>query len=188
MPMTKIFFSRSLWLPAAILACALSIPDVVARPWGRTPQVLAQDYSIINDNRGNGELVLIFWVNGPSMPKTANSAAMLDLLDKYTVIGVVHAKVSKEGTMSFDDPTAPQAMDQENHLADPMKNESLPPTVVGALAVMQSMFGRSLGALGAGVKWHTFEGLAAHSCSKGKLTVMYAGEKYFYDLPMPGCS
>ena len=64
----------------------------------------------------------------------------------------------------------------------------MPPAMVGVLATMQSTFARALGPFGQGVHWYAFDSGSVRACEKGGISVQFAGEKYTYDTPVPGCA
>jgi hypothetical protein len=153
------------------------------RQWAHNPTDLASDYLTINDNRGNGEIVLIMWLAAPRFAKGPTQ----DMLNKYVMIGVAHAHTTKEGTMNFDRTATLDAATADGNKLTLLDAGTMPPTVVGAMATMQSVFGRALGQFGQGVQWFAFDGNAAQACTKGQLSIPYAGEKYTFDTPVPGC-
>ena len=81
-------------LGALALVCLVS--PAHPRQWARNPSAVAQDYLVINDNRGGGETVLMLWMAPPMMPSGPATKAAAELLDKYVVLGVVHSHGSKE--------------------------------------------------------------------------------------------
>jgi hypothetical protein len=173
------------WTLAIPLAISLStVGPSHARAWPRGGPS-ASDYLLINDNRGNGEVVLVYWIAPPMMP--AASQAARDLLDKYIVIGVVHAHGTKEGSFTFDRPSTLEARGAQDEPLQSLDMDTMPPAVVGTLAVLKSSFSRSLGTFGQGMQWFVFGGGSVHACSKGGMAVLFADEKYTYVTPVPGC-
>lgn len=157
------------------------------RNWSKNPVNLAQDYTVITDNRGNGEIVLLIWLASPIVPASPTSEAGKELLDKYIVLGVVHAHFAKDGTATFDNIDKLGARGGDGHPLAALSTDTMPPTIVGALAALQSAFGRSLGQLGQGTKWFVFDSGNTHPCTRGRLSVPFANEIYTYDTPIPGC-
>jgi hypothetical protein len=186
--MTKLVHTRARSISFALVALLLTVAPTQSRTWSRNPVNLAQDYSIINDNRGNGEIVLIIWLAPPMISKGPSSQAAGEMLDKFIVLGVVHAHTSNDGTMTFDRISTLGAQDKTGQPLNALNVNTMPPTVVGALATIQSLFGRSLGPLGQGVQWFAFDSGTVHACTKGGMSVPFAGETYTYDMPIPGCS
>ncbi len=178
---------RICWIPCALVALLSVIASAQSRPWSRNPINLAQDYLIINDNRGHGDIVAVMWIAPPLIANEPTTQAARDMLDKYVIIGVVHGHISKEGTFTFDQITELETADKRGQPLKALNANTMPPIITGSLAMVQSIFTRSLGSLGQGVHWFAFEGGAAHACAKGGLTVSYGGEKYTYDTPIPGC-
>ena len=175
---------RAVWLFALFVGLASSTSPVQCRIWSRNPVNLAQDYGLILDNRGNGEIVFIIWVSPPMLPST--SSETLEILDKYVLIGVVHVHSTKEGA-KFDRIGTLEVRDGDGQPLKTQATDALPPTVVGVFATMQSAFARSIGAVGQGTQWFVFEGGTVHACAKGSLSVLFADEEYTYNTPIPGC-
>ena len=157
------------------------------RSWSKNPVSLAQDYAVINDNRGNGEIVLLMWLAPPIVPTSPATEMGRELLDKYIVLGVVHAHFAKDGTTTFDSIDRLEARDGDGHPLTALSMGTMPPAIVGALAALQTAFGRSLGLLGKGTQWFVFNSGDVHPCSHGRLSVPFANEIYTYDTPIPGC-
>jgi len=105
----------------------------------------------------------------------------------YVVIGVAHAHTAKDGTISFDRTTTLDAANAEGNKLTLLDASTMPPTFVGAMATMQSVFNRALGQFGQGVQWFAFDGSPMQACTKGRLSIPFAGEKYTFDTPVPGC-
>jgi hypothetical protein len=164
-----------------------SVPPAESRVWSRNPINLASDYLVIQDNRGGGELAIVFWLAPPMIPNPGQAVAAVELLDKYVLIGTVQAHMSKEGTASFEPASTLEAFDESGQSLNALNTASMPPAMVGALTAMQAVFTRSIGALGQGMHFDVFEARNVHACSKGRLTVKFAGEQYTYDTPVPGC-
>jgi hypothetical protein len=185
MPRMKTALRR---LPVMLAALALLGAPGQARQWSRNPISQAQDYAVISDNRGGGDLVLVIWLAPPVIPATPQSQAARDLLDKYVMIGVTHAHTQPDGSMSFDAVHELDAKGADGKALVALDTHTLPPAMVGAMSAMQTAFARSLGALGQGTHWFAFEAGSVHACGKGGLTVPFAGENYTYTTPMPNCS
>ena len=185
--MTKFFNSKILWLPGALILLLAATFPANSRTWSHNPNNLAQDYVTINDNRGNGDVVLLFWIAPALIPEGPSTQAVRQMLDKYIVIGVVHAHASKDGTITFDRVTTLEASNKNGNALSTLDTNTMPPSVVGALASIQSLFGRSMGNFGQGIQWFALDGGETHTCTKGGFSVKFAGENYTYDTPIPGC-
>lgn len=106
-----------------------------ARPWKPAPSALAQDYAQILHDRGNGNIVMIWWLVPLTVPP---SPQVRELLDQYVIIGVVHARASNAGTMSFDPVDTLQAQDANGRQLKLIAENDLPPAMTGALAGLQA--------------------------------------------------
>lgn len=169
---------------AALSMAAVAFAPSAARPWKPQPSGLAQDYAQIVDVRPNHDIVLLMWLVPPLVQ---NSPTTQDLLDKYVIVGVVHGHIDAGGTMAFDTLDSLTAQDADGKPLTLLQNDKIPPTVSGLITGMGGMMRQNLGALGQGMYFFAFDGGAVHACSKGRLSIPFAGEVYTYDTPIPGC-
>jgi hypothetical protein len=177
---------RAICLFVAFAVFVLTAPSLQSRPWPRNAPNAA-DYLIINDNRGSGDIVLVFWLASPLIPASATQQAARDLLDKYVVIGVVHAHASKEGVFAFDRAGVPEVTGSRNEQLQLLDMDTMSPAIVGALATVKATFSRSLGEFGKGIQWFVFASGSVNPCTKGGMAVQFENEKYTYVSPVPGC-
>jgi hypothetical protein len=176
---------RSKWIFIA-LAVLSTTTSLQSRPWPRNPPSAA-DYLIINDGRGNGDNVLVLWLASPLIPASADKQAARDLLDKYVVIGVVHARTTKEATFTFDRGATPEVTDAKNERLQLLDLDAMSPAIVGTLAAVKTAFSRSLGEFGKGIQWYVFANGSVNPCANGGMAVQFENEKYTYVTPVPGC-
>jgi hypothetical protein len=175
----------AMWVFVAFAVFFSTLPTLQSRPWPRnTPN--AADYLVINDNRGNGDIVLVFWLASPLIPVSSGQAAR-DMLDKYVVIGVVHAHTTKESTFTFDRAGTPDVTGAKNERLQLLEMDAMSPAIVGALATIKTAFSHSLGEFGKGIQWYVFANGSVNPCSNGSLAVQFENEKYTYATPVPGC-
>ena len=158
-----------------------------ARVWSKNPIALAQDYVVINDNRGAGEMILVLWLASPLLPDGPASDVARDLLDKNILIGVAHVHVAKDGSMTFDPVPTMDATDGAGGSLKQLDTGAMSPAIVASMTMVQTIFTRSLGQLGQGVHWFVFDAGATRACAPGGLAITVADEKYTYDTPIPGC-
>jgi hypothetical protein len=179
-------FKRAKWLFISFMVLLLTTAALQSRPWPRnTPN--AADYLVINDNRGGGDFVLVFWLASPLIPPSATSQAARDMLDKYVVVGVVHAHTTKEATFTFDRASAPQVTGSKSEPLQLLDLAAMSPALVGSLATVKAAFSQSLGQFGKGVEWYVFATGSVSPCSNGSMAVQFENEKYTYNTPVPGC-
>jgi hypothetical protein len=179
------FTNRAALLAALCVAAGvLSAPSAMARNWKAAPADVARDYSQILDNRGNGEIVMSWWFSAPMLAGYPDAQAALD---KYVIIGVIHAHVATGGTMVFDPDNTVAARDGNGKALTLLTGSAIPPTVGGMLTSLEGMMSQALGQMGQGIRWDVFDAGAVHACGKGGLSVDYAGTTYTYDTPIPGC-
>lgn len=172
-------------LRAALAVLLLLAVPATARPWKPKDAVLAQEYSVITDTRPNHELVEIFWMTWPMTGE--RSPMMRDLLDKYIIVGVAHGQLDPGGKMVFSQEESAQAASLNGGPLKVLDEANYPPMVAGAVATLGGFMRQSLGAMGQGIKFYVFDSGGVRACEKGQLSVIYAGETYTYDTPIPGC-
>jgi hypothetical protein len=177
---------RAKWIFIVFAVFFSTAPPLQSRPWPRNAPNAAE-YLMINDNRGNGDIALVFWLASPLIPASAGQQAARDLLDKYVVIGVAHAHVTKEATFTFDRVAAPLAMGAKNERLQLLDTDTMSPTIVGTLATVKVAFSQSLGEFGKGIQWFVFANGSVNPCSNGGMAVQFENEKYTYVTPVPGC-
>jgi hypothetical protein len=166
------------------VVCTAFLGPASARPWRSSPKDRAIDYSQILDDRGKGEIVMIWWLVPPIIENYPDGRA---LVDKYVLVGLIHAHAKADSTFDFDSVDHLVAADADGKPLKLLNEDEMPPTVAGALSALKSVFVHALGPMGKGTHWFAFEGGKVHACGKGRLTIPFAGETYFYDTPIPGC-
>jgi hypothetical protein len=177
---------RAKWIFVAFAVFLSTAFSLQSRPWPRNAPNAA-DYLIINDNRGNGDNVLVFWLASPLIPASAGKQAARDLLDKYVVLGVVHAHTNKDATFTFDRAATPEVTDTKNERLRLLDIDTMSPAIVGTLATVKTAFSHSLGEFGKGIQWFVFANGSVNPCSNGGMAVQFENEKYTYVTPVPGC-
>jgi len=177
---------RATWIFMALAVFLSTAASLQSRPWPRNAPNPG-DYLIINDNRGNGDIVLVFWLASPLIPVSAGQQAARDMLDKYVVIGVVHAHASKEATMRFDHAAPPEVTGAKNERLQLLDMDGMSPAIVGTLATVKVAFSQALGEFGKGIQWFVFANGSVNPCENGGMAVQFEKEKYTYVTPVPGC-
>jgi hypothetical protein len=172
------------WLCLALLCCLGALSPASARPWKPTPTALAQDYLLIVDQRSDRDIAMVLWL---AAPMVANSREVAEILDKYAVVGVLHAHFASDGTAKFDDFDSLHAQDGEGRSLKLLRGDAVPPIVAGVVSTVGAAMQQTLGPMGHGLHWFIFAGGAVHACGKGQLAVLFAGETYTYKSPVPGC-
>jgi len=174
---------RARWIFIAFAIFFSTAASLQSRPWPRNASNAA-DYLIINDNRGNGDIVLVFWLASPLIPASASQQAARDMLDKYVVI---HAHTTKDATFRFDHAPTPEITGAKNERLPLLDMDPMSPTIAGALATVKIAFSQSLGEFGKGIQWFVFANGSVNPCSNGGMAVQFENEKYTYVTPVPGC-
>jgi len=179
--------SRATRMLRAMLACAVLTTlcaPASARMWNPTAKTLAQDYAMIQDNRSDKRLVMLFWI----APQMVDDKDMQEVLSTNLLIGVMDGSMEPDGRMSFAAVDALSVKDAQGNSVRILKDSEIPPAVSGGVQTMESFFRQSLGPVGAGFHWFVLDGSKVHSCTAGSgFSVQFAGETYTYDAPIPGC-
>ncbi len=169
--------------------CLLAIASMTlvvsaqARPWKPTPQQLAQDYSTLVHNKGaSGGTVRLSWLAAPGF-----SGNLPQLMQKHVVLTLTHTVPSPDGLANYEDAGGVQVTDLAGTALTEVPLNALPPTLVGLTAQLEATFRQSTTG-NAKMKILAFEPGSVHPCQKGGLAVTYAGERYTYETPMPGCA
>jgi len=117
----------------------------------------------------------------------ASGARIRSRVDKYVVIGVLHAKSEVGGTLSFEQIETLHAEDGNSKPLALLTGDKVPPAIAGMMVTLDGTLRQALGPAGQGFKVFAFDGGAVHSCEKGRLSIPFAGETYTYETPVPGC-
>lgn len=176
---------KALFLLALAGAVVAGAP-AQARTWNPKGVGLAQDYSVIVDNRPNQEIVMLMWL---SSPLVQNSPTAQALLDKYIILGLVHGKQDVGGKFDFDPQLGLTAKDSQGTALKALSGDEIPLGVQAAVVAFGGVMKQSFGAMGQGMQFFVFEASdSLRACgTKGRLIVPFAGTDYTYDTPIPGC-
>ena len=169
---------------SALLCVLYASAPAGARPWKPKAQNLAQDYAQILDVRAQGEVVMLLWFVPQLAPETPAAGA---LLDKYFILGVVHARPGPGGSMLFDAIDPLQIKDANGKPLTLLEGDKLPSDASQLVTAMGGTMKQALGAMGQGMRIFVYDNGGVHACAKGGITIPYAGEVYTYDTPFPGC-
>ena len=177
--------TRTVCLSLAALAL---LSPVSARQWNPDARGSALEYTQILHAKTGGEVVVVWWVVPEAFPGDANTQMLKDVLGRYVVIGVANGRPTPNGAMGFSPILDLKISDQSGRQLSPLPPNATPPELSQAMGAVQGIARQSLGAIGQGMRFFTFDGSTIHSCTPGKLTVPFGGETYTYDTPIPGCS
>lgn len=111
---------------------------------------------------------------------------MKDTLDKYVVLAAVDMHVNPGGQASFS-MNPMQLQDAAGNQLKLVADADMPPVLTGTLASLRAMMAQLLGSMGKGMQVFAYESGSVRACEKGSLSVIYDGETYTYDTPIPGC-
>jgi len=184
MSKTRLFDCAAL---VSFLILLLALP-AAARQWNPGSSGAALDYTQILHAKGNGEIVVIWWVVPETFASVPNSQPLQDVLSRYVVIGVADGHAGANGAMSYGEVADLKITDQTARSLSALPSNVTPPEVAQAISALQTIARQSLGPVGQGIRWFVFDGSTIHSCTPGKMSVPYGGETYTYDTPIPGCA
>ncbi len=175
------------WLEGLLISSLVLLSfaaPVSSRSWKQDAKAVAQDYSQILHNKGNGDLLMVWWLVPQIVPTSPQAQ---QVLDNYVIIGIGQTHVAPNGAMTFPVIDALGANDANGRALKFLAANDIPPAVTGLLAASQAALGQSLGAMGQGFRWFVFEAGGVHACAPGGLSIPFAGETYTYETPIPGC-
>jgi hypothetical protein len=173
-------------LVLGVMALGITFTSASSRPWKATPSQIAGEYAQINHAKSSADFVNLRWWASPTVMSGTPLAA---ILEKYIVVSVVHFHINQPGgTMSFDDIDTLEVRDGGNEPLTLVPRDKLSPVAIGVLAGFEAAFRQSLGRLGDGMKFFTFDAGAVRACEKGAISIPLAGETYTWETPFPGCS
>ncbi len=171
--MRKFAFLWALGLFAIIAAPA------GARLWKPTPAELASDYTQIFHSRGDAR-VSIQWI-----PGAVGTGVLRQLLDEYVVISITHI-MHPGGSPEWLDVDGVQVTDASGQPLKEIAPDAIDPFLVRFISAIQGTLRQ--GTQGRGkMKFLVFEPGPVQACAKGGLVVIYEGEHYTFDTPIPGC-
>ena len=169
------------------LAVLALLSTASARQWNPDSRGSALDYTQILHAKTGGEIVVVWWVVPEAFPGDSNTQVLKDVLGRYVVIGVANGRPTPNGAMGFSPILDLKVSDESGRQLSPLPSNITPPELSQAMGAVQGIARQSLGAIGQGMRFFTFDGSTIHSCMAGKLTVPFGGETYTYDTPIPGC-
>ena len=161
----------------------LSSSSAWARMWKPSARAVAQDYAQIIDDRSNGDIIIVWWL----VPQMFDNKAAQDIMSKNAIFGVLKARISSDVTFSFAEVDHLDVERSDGTRLTPLSSDQFPPAVAGTLAALEAGLRQGLGVMGRGIRWFVFDGTNVDSCAKGDLSVLFAGEVYTFDTPIPGC-
>lgn len=168
-------------IPVGLAVLAMAAP-AMARMWKPSPAQIASDYTLINHNKGADGRVTLQWL----APTTMATPVMQQLLDRYVVISIAHLRALPGGGTSWDDVQGVQVLDAAGKPLTEIPPDAYAPALVGLFATTDAIVRQSTQGRGK-THWGVYEPGTVHACAPGKLQVVYDGETYSWDTPMPGC-
>ena len=160
-----------------------------ARNWKPQAHALAQDYLLIQDDRGQGEFVMVLWFDAAMIdPRTPGADQVANILRSYVLIGIAHIKTNALGRMENMQNTDPAVSDQSGAPKRELDVSDIPPAAMGVLAAMQATMQQNLGVFGQAIQWRLYNGQDIEACGTNGLVVSYSNEDYDYIAPIPGCA
>lgn len=165
----------------ALIACSGQPGD--ARLWKPSPQQQAQDYGTIVHNKGSTDgRVSVTWLAPPGFSGTAQQ-----LFEKYVVITITHVLPTGGGLPEYQDIEGVEVTDEAGNPLKPVNPDQFPPNLVSMFAGADAVLKQTTQGRGK-VKNLVFEAGPVRACEKNSgLIVVFEGEKYTWDAPIPGC-
>jgi hypothetical protein len=166
-------------LAFVLLLFAMAAP-ASARLWKPTPQQQVADYLSITHNKSDGRVDIV-WLAAPMVAITAKP-----IIDKYVVITIGRIRRGPDGAVIWDDVQGVQVSDGAGNALKEVSADQMPPLLIGMIATAeaaarQNSQGKSK------VFWGVYEAGTVNACQRGKLNIVFEGETYSFDTPVPGC-
>jgi hypothetical protein len=167
--------------------CASNTTPASARTWKTTSVDLAREFAIIDDQRTPQELVRVIWLTPKMVPLGQGSVLAKELLTDYLVIGIIHLVISEGGNVNYPTIISPIIELRGRGALPPTAIDALNPEASKFIVAIQEFMSKSFGEMGEGMHWSIYNGDGIDSCRTGEIIVPYDGERYNYNLPIPGC-
>ena len=163
------------------------LSGAAARKWkpGKTQQAI--DYLSIQYLMPGNEFVIIQWMAPTMLADTPENKISRDMLSKYVMILVAHARVTSLGQWEHTDPSGVVIETGDNKIQQPISDNNLPPVVSGYISTFSQIIAKGMGKLGERAVVMTFDKHGINDCQKGAFWVHYVGERFEYQTPIPGC-
>jgi hypothetical protein len=174
----------------AATVCAVSVicsSDVSARKWKATKQQQALDYLQIDYHSSDREFIIVQWLAPAMIENNLQTKTIREMLDLYVVVLVAHMKISSLGQVESVSPTGISAETADKKIHQPVAEGDLPPALSGYMHAYKKVMEGGLGPAGKGAVVMAFGKTGAKGCSQGALWIRYAGERFEYKTPVPGC-
>lgn len=180
---------NKIWVAIGLAALiAFGAQSAHTRMWKPDATALAQDYLIIEDSRNNGEdIIMLMWFAPEMAGEEGKDPFIRDILSDTIIIGTVYGKMNSQGMIEHADVKAPVASLESGNMLHQVSENDLKPGSATALFTMKQIWSQNLGAMGQGMKWYSFSGAKVDSCKEDTLWIEFAGEKYDFKTPLPGC-
>jgi hypothetical protein len=92
------------------------------------------------------------------------------------------------GEMKTVTPEGVRVQTADGKIRERIDRAELPPSVITFITAIRTTLASGMGPIGKGIDMFVFDGTGIDSCKQGKVWVLYAGERYLYEMPFPGCN
>ncbi|MCK6453296.1 MAG: hypothetical protein L6R19_20970 [Alphaproteobacteria bacterium] len=168
---------------AAVTALALAAGTAWARVWKPSPLEQISDYLFIVDPKPDGSQVMVFWIDPRVGGEDEDQARLRGWLRDRVLIGVAEVDIRDGSSMM------PRKVGNPQVLVGGRPRPSIAEDAFDAELKQASDFARELiGAAGHAFRFFAVADAKFGACQKGSMHVVYAGERYLYRLPAPGCA
>ncbi len=176
-------------LAIAIIAGLLfsGLSGVAARQWKPEKTKQAIDYLSIQYYMPGNEFVIIQWMAPTMLEDTPEQKKSREILAKYVMIFVAHARITSLGNWEYTDPSGVVIETGDNKIQQPISDNDLPPVVSGFISMFSQIFAKGMGQMGQHAVMKVFDKHGISDCQKGAFWVHYVGERFEYQTPIPGC-
>ena len=161
--------------------------ESAARQWKASKARQALEYVQIQYHKPGNEFVFVQWMAPTAVESTPQNATAREILTTYVLISVAHAHINNLGQWNYTDPTDVVIETGNSKTHRPVSPTTLPPAVSGFLTAYSRIIADGIGRLGKNMVTLVFANTGISDCREGVFWVRYAGERFEYKTPIPGC-
>lgn len=158
-----------------------------ARQWKPSTTQMASDYLTIEHQKSENEFVLVMWMAPAMLGNTPEVKQAREFLSTYPMFLVAHAEITPLGEWKFIDPVDVVVETVDGEVRKPISSADLPPLLNTMQQYLSQILAQGMGQLGQNATSYVFAGQGINECKEGAIWLRYAGERYEYKTPVPGC-
>lgn len=176
-------------IAAAIFSAFLitDISEACARMWKPSRAEQAREYLQIDHSKSEEESVFLIWIAPSMIENSQENKEVREALSKYAMFLLVHNRMTSLGEFAFVEHSDLVIETGGGEIRRPILDDELPPIVATIKFFLSKTLAGGMGRVGEHARTYAFDGQGIDDCKKGDVWVNYAGERYHYETPIPGC-